>query len=160
VPDLIVLGDAPTAPRLILIGGRELTNSDIFHRAFLDDGGKVLRNAIKDVGQMPDFPGLSARYVYAVKCATERPNKGVLTSCQGYLRAELGRMSASRRISGHATNLVILACGVNALHALGVAVKSEGEALGRVFENVVLGDVLVDVVATRSIATYTAGVGK
>jgi len=160
VPDLVILGDAPVAPRLSLIGGRELVSADIFHQAFKDDGGKVLRNAVTDVGLQADFQGLTARYVYAVKCATERPNKTVLTSCQGYLRAELGRLAASRRIAGYSTNLVILACGVNALHALGVPVKSEGESLGRVFENVVVGEVLVDVIATRSIATYAAGVGK
>lgn len=160
VPDIIVLGDAPVAPRLILIGGKEVAQSDIFHPAFKDDGGKVLRNAVTDVGQTQDFKGLTARYMYAVKCSTEHPNKTVLTSCNGYLRAELSRVAASRRIAGHSTDLVILACGINALHALGVAVRSEDEALGRVFEGVSIGNIKVDVVATRSLKAYAASAGK
>lgn len=159
VPDLVVIGDAPSAPRIFFAGGRQFESRDLFHVTFKDDGGKVLRNAVADIGDTPEFKGLSARYLYAVKCTVDKPNKSVLTSCGGYLRTELSRLAASRNVASHGTKLVILACGVTVLHALGVSVKSEKEALGRTFENVRIGEIYVDVVVTRSVTAYAANAG-
>jgi DNA polymerase I-like protein with 3'-5' exonuclease and polymerase domains len=142
-----------------LIGGTAVTFDRLYHQPFRDDGGKVVRQAFQEVASH-GFPGLSARYLYAVKCAVETPNKKVLDSCSGYIRAELMRVAMSRQAQGKGSNLVILACGVNTMRALGVHVKSEKEALGRIFEGIPFGEFTATVVATRSAATYAATSGK
>ena len=160
VPDIIVLSDAPDPPRLMLIKGRDADPDSNYHPTFRDTGGKVLRQAVEDVGNDPEFKKLTAKYIYAVKCAVDPPSKKVVASCQGYLLAELGRMAAVREARGVPGGLVILACGVHALHALGVSAASEKKALGRVYEDVKIGGVTATVVVTRSVATYAGGAGK
>lgn len=160
VPDIVILSDAPDPPRLMMIQGRDADPSTNFHPTFKDTGGKVLRQAVHDVGNDPDFKRLTAKYIYAVKCAVDPPSKKVVASCQGYLTAELGRMAAAREAQGLPGGLVILACGVHALHAIGVQAPSEKKALGRVYEDVKIGNITATVVVTRSVATYAGGAGK
>lgn len=160
VPDIIILSDAPDPPRLMLIQGRDADPATNFHPTFKDTGGKVLRQAVHDIANDPEFKKLTAKYIYAVKCAVDPPSKKVVASCQGYLMSELSRMAAAREAAGVPGGLVILACGVHALHAIGVQAPSEKKALGRVYEDVKIGGVTATVVVTRSVATYAGGAGK
>jgi len=157
-PDLIVLADAPQAPRLALIGGQAVQMEKLHHKSFQDDGGKVLRQAIQDVGER-GYGVLKARYVYAVKCAVDSPKAAVVQSCQSYLHADLARVASTRAAVGYSGDLVVIACGLPALHALGVNVRSEAEALGRTFENVSIGTLKLTVIATRSLKSYASHVG-
>lgn len=154
-PDIVIVAESPQAPRLFLVGGNAVSYEKLHHKAFQDDGGKVMRQAIGTIAAR-GYKDLSARYMYAVKCAVENPGKGVTSTCSSYLRAELTKTSATKEAHGKGRNLVVLACGMGALHALGVSAKSEKEALGRVFENIPLGDSKMTVVMTRSLGKYAA----
>lgn len=155
--DIVVVGDVPTAPRVFLVGGKAAPGFDTQHFSFKEDGGKVLKNAIAEVQKRnPAYKFLSTRYVYGVKCAVDSPSKAVITACSTPLKVELNRIAAVRG----PTNLTVIACGVHALHSLGIPVKGEKEALGRVYQNVQFGDAVLTVVFTRSIKAIGAAVGK
>ena len=156
--ELIVLADAPPVPRLALIGGQAVQMERQHHRVWADDGAKVVRQAVKEVADN-GFPNLQVRYAYAVKCASEKVDKKAASMCNPYLLADIARVVSNRVTLGFNKRVVVLACGLPALHALGVNVRSEAEALGRAFENVRVGGVEVSVVATRSLKSYAGHVG-
>jgi DNA polymerase I-like protein with 3'-5' exonuclease and polymerase domains len=162
IADIVIVGDAPSAPRLPFANGKQTEDLSIFHQSFKDDGARVLKNAIREVQkQHPDKYGvLNFRYVYAVKCAVDSPSKAVITACRTPLKTELNRIAALRSAGAAEKTLLVLACGVPALHALGVPVRSEKEAIGRVFDNVPFGDTLLTVVFTRSLKALAVAVGK
>lgn len=159
--DVLVVGDAPIAPRLAVVGGKTIPDNSLFHQPFRDDGARVLKNAIKEVQrQHPEFAALNFRYVYAVKCAVDSPSKAVITACRTPLKTEVARLAAVRQADAPERSLVVIACGVPALHALGIAVRSEKEAAGRVYDNVQFGGAYLTVVFTRSLKALAVAVGK
>jgi len=158
--DLIILGDAPAPPRPSpLVGGREAPPM-VVHPTFDDAGGKVVKLAVGQVLSRREFSGLGPFYTYAVKCAVENPNKATIYQCSTYLKSTVARISNRRQEAGRTTPLVILACGKAALNALGLHVRSEDEALNRVFDNVLFGGTTVQVVATRSLKAIGSQSGK
>jgi DNA polymerase I-like protein with 3'-5' exonuclease and polymerase domains len=159
--DVLVVGDAPIAPRLAVVGGKTIPDNALFHQPFRDDGARVLKNAIKEVQkQHPEFAALDFRYVYAVKCAVDAPSKAVITACRTPLKSEVARLAAARNADAPERSLTVIACGVPALHALGIPVRSEKEAIGRVYDNVKFGDAYLTVVFTRSLKALAVAVGK
>jgi len=159
--DLVIVGDVPTAPRVFLVGGKATPGFDTQHYSFKEDGGKVLKNAVQEVQKRnAAFKFLTTRYVYGVKCAVDSPSKAVITACSTPLKVELNRIAATRRATNPESTLTVLACGVHALHSLGIPVKGEKEALGRVYQNVQFGDAILTVIFTRSIKAIGAAVGK
>jgi len=146
----------------VVLDGKQVEAPEIFHQSFKDDGARVLKNAIREVQRKsPDqFGNLNFRYVYAVKCAVDSPSKAAITACRTPLKAELNRVASFRNPDGLDKHLTVLACGVPALHALGVPVRSEKEASGRVFDNVPFGDVRLTVIFTRSLKALAVAVGK
>lgn len=151
--DLVVVGVSPTAPRLYVLNGV----GPSYHAAFRDDGGKVIRAAIAEVQARYGDKPLLVKYLYAVRCTSEHPSKAVITACGSNLRTDLGRVVAARQAIGRKGPLVVLACGVGAVHACGVPAKSEDETLGRIYEGV--GDLRLVVVPTRSLAAYAVSSG-
>lgn len=162
IADVVIVGDVPSPPRLVVLDGKQVEAPEIFHQSFKDDGARVLKNAIREVQRKsPDqFGNLNFRYVYAVKCAVDSPSKAAITACRTPLKAELNRVASFRNPDGLDKHLTVLACGVPALHALGVPVRSEKEASGRVFDNVPFGDVRLTVIFTRSLKALAVAVGK
>lgn len=161
VADLVIVGDVPTAPRVFLAGGKATQSFDLTHQSFKEDGAKVLKNAVLELqSQRPAFKLLSTRYVYGVKCAVDSPNKATIVACSTPLKLELNRIYSLRQSARPDENLTVLACGVHALHSLGIPVKGEKEALGRVYMNVPFGDAVLNVVFTRSLKAIGAAVGK
>ena len=160
--DVIVLGDAPVSPRLPFVNGKSVPDTSLFHQSFKDDGSRVLKNAIKAVQmKRPDVYGaLNFRYVYAVRCAMETPSKAAITACRTPLKTELSRVAGFRNPGGVEKTLLVIACGVTSLHALGIPVRSEKEAIGRVFDNILFGDVVLTVVYTMSLKALSVAVGK
>jgi DNA polymerase I-like protein with 3'-5' exonuclease and polymerase domains len=169
-PDVLVLGDVPEAPALALMRRNE-NNSSFYHVVFTDDGGKSLKSAVEalqaDVAgsdgksQLSPYAALQVRYVYAVKCAVEKPNKDVVAACGTPLANELSRVAAARKQKGKTGPLIVLATGTVALKALGIAVKNfEDDAAGRVFENYEYGQIPMHVVATMSLKAMAAQAGK
>lgn len=170
-PDVLVVGDVPEAPALALLKRNE-NNRNFYHEAFTDDGGKVVRAAVAQLqAYVPSaepgktvpslYSGIRVRYVYAVKCAVEKPNKDVIEHCSTPLANELSKIDAARRAAGKTNRLVVLANGVVALRALGIVVPSfEDHAAGRVFE-VEYGQIQLVVVAMMSLKALAAvGAGK
>jgi DNA polymerase I-like protein with 3'-5' exonuclease and polymerase domains len=162
IADIVVVGDAPSSPRLPFLNGKQAVDTSLFHQSFKDDGARVLKNALREIQRRnpAQYGNLNFRYVYAVKCAVDSPSKAVITACRTPLKTELGRVANARSMGGVEKTLVVLACGVPALHALGVPVRSEKEANGRVFDNVPFGDTVLTVVFTRSLKALAAAVGK
>lgn len=159
--DILVIGDAPIAPRLAVVGGKAVPDNSLFHQPFKDDGARVLKNAIKEVQRLnPEFSALSFRYVYAVKCSVDSPSKAVITSCRTPLKTEIARLAAVRQANEPERSLTVIACGVPSLHALGIPVRSEKEATGRVYDNVKFGDAYLTVIFTRSLKALAVAVGK
>lgn len=159
--DILVVGDAPIAPRLAVVGGRAVLDTSLFHQPFKDDGAKVLKNAIQEVQRRnPEFSALNFRYVYAVKCAVDSPSKAVITACRTPLKTEVSRLAAVRQADDPSRALTVIACGVPALHALGIPVRSEKEASGRVYDNVQFAGAYLTVIFTRSLKALAVAVGK
>jgi len=159
--DIVIVGDVPTVPRLMVIGGREIPDSSLFHASFRDDGSKVLQRAIQDVQKdRPSFDALRFRYIYGVKCAVDKPNKDMIASCRTPLKTEINRLVLRRAANGGEKSITVIACGLTALHSLGVPAKSERDATGRVFDNVPFGDAMLTVVFTRSLKAIAGAVGK
>jgi DNA polymerase I-like protein with 3'-5' exonuclease and polymerase domains len=159
--DILVIGDAPIAPRLSIVGGQTIPDNSLFHQPFREDGARVLKNAIKEVQRRhPEFAVLNFRYVYAVKCAVDAPSKAIITACRTPLKTEVTRLAAMRQANAPERSITVIACGVPSLHALGIPVRSEKEAIGRVFENVKFGDAYLTVVFTQSLKSLAAAVGK
>lgn len=158
--DIIVVGDVPAPPpRLALVGGQDV-RPKVRHESFEDTSGKVIRTAMDRVLSRGEFSGLQVLYTYAVKCAVENPNKKVISSCSSNLTRAIHHASQRRLSVGRQNRIVILACGVASLIALGVSVRSEDEALNRIFENVDVGGVKVTVVFTRSLKAHGTQDGK
>ena len=161
VADVIVVGDAPAPPpKLTLIGGRSVREPVNAHDTFEDTAGKVVKAAVDAIGSRREFKSLQYAYAYAVKCAVENPNKKTIVSCSGYLRTFIHRVAARRRDAGIMTPIVILACGVDSLTALGIQARSEDAELNRVHENVNVAGVIVNVVFTRSLKSLASQDGK
>lgn len=159
--DLIIVGDVPAPPpRLVLIGGRDARKPATSHQTFEDTGGKVVKTAVERVLSRSEFSFLQSAYTYAVKCTADNPNKKTITTCASNLRAFIHRIANKRKDNGQTLPLVILACGTASLTALGVPVRSEDEALNRVFENVDVGGVKVSVAFTRSLKAHATQDGK
>ena len=162
VPQLLVLADVPEAPRLHTLSSkapRFERPKEVVHRAFTDDGGKVVRAAIEVQLSRMGEPDLPVSYLYAAKCAVRTPSKSVLHHCQTFLWQEIKRVRIIRDTASFKGDPVILVCGLNAAHALGIKVHSEKALLGRVFRDVPFADGTVTAVATRSLAKYAAAAG-
>lgn len=169
-PDVLFMGDVPEVPAVALLKRNE-GNKNFYHAAFTDDGGKVVRAAVDQLtADVPsETPGrykrsiygaYRVRYIYAVKCAVEKPNKDTITACQTPLGHELSKISAARRANGKLSTLVVVATGATTLRSLGIPVQKEEDALGRVYE-VVFGQIPLVVVATMSLKAMAAtGAGK
>lgn len=159
MPDLIVLGDVPEAPKMSFINGvRQWKHT--YHDAFEEDGAKVIKLAIKKIKEEnKHYSGLAVKYLYAVKCSTDSIKKSIIASCNIFLKNEIHKIIDNHHKLGSPTNLVILACGTHSLTALGVPVKSENEAMGRIFDCTFMG-YNFKVVFTRSISAWAASSGK
>lgn len=158
--DIIVVGDTPSPPpRLQIVGGRDVKPKSM-HETFEDTAGKVVKAAVLNVTSRREFSSLQVLYTYAVKCAVENPNKKVVFSCSANLRALIHQTAQRRKTAGLTRGIVVLACGVHSLTALGVHVRSEAEALNRMFEDVDVGGVKVTVVFTRSLKAHATQDGK
>jgi DNA polymerase I-like protein with 3'-5' exonuclease and polymerase domains len=159
--DIIVVGDAPAPPpRLVLIGGKGAGLPKTRHETFDDAAGRVLRTAVDRVLSRREFGALQVLYTYAVKCAVENPNKKIILTCADNLRRLVHRTAQRRQAAGRQNKIVVIACGVAALVALGVSVRSEDEALNRIFEDVDVAGVKVNVVFTRSLKAHGTQDGK
>lgn len=158
--DLVVVGDVAQEPPDRKIE-RELERGIAAHEPFADDGSVVLQRAIDDAITrfLGAKAGVNVKYLYAIRCAADNPNKAVLTACQGPLQADLSRVNSERLRTGRTGKLVVIACGTIALRALGVHVTSFEDAAGHVFETS-LGDVPVAIVPTLSLAALAAASGK
>jgi DNA polymerase I-like protein with 3'-5' exonuclease and polymerase domains len=130
------------------------------HDAFDDNGGTVLKTAVNQVLMRREFAFVAPYYTYAVRCAVDKVNKATLQCCSKHLIATIHRIHERRVNAGVTLPLAILACGVWALHALGIHVRSEDEALNRSFENVDVSGIRVNVVYTRSLKAIAAQDGK
>lgn len=159
IPDLIVLGDVPDVPKMAYINGiRQWRNPH--HDSFEEDGSKVIKLGIKKVKEEnAQFNGLSVRYLYAIKCATTSVKKSIITSCNINLKNDFFKIIDNHTKLKIETNMVILACGTHSLNALGISVRSENDAMGRVFEIKFMG-YNFSVVFTRSISAWAASSGK
>lgn len=153
--DVLVVGDHPLPIKPSLRRGATAP----YHEVFQDDAGKVVRNAVRALQAQDPYKAVAVRYTYGVRCAVETPNKATIVACQAPLRAELARVAAARERARMGRTLVVVACGVGALHALGVPVRSEADAQGRVYR-VTFGGVALVVVATRSMAAIVGAPGK
>lgn len=159
--DIIVVGDVPSPPpRLMLIGGKDVGPLKTRHETFEDTAGRVFKSAINRVLSRSEFGALQVLYTYAVKCAVENPNRKVITACAANLRRTIHLASQRRLAAGRQNRIVVIACGVASLVALGVSVRSEDEALNRIFEDVDVGGVKVTVVFTRSLKAHGTQDGK
>ena len=156
--DVFFLGDHPERPPLFQIQTkrRELPPTD--HFAFQDDAGRVVKNAVADLHKDRAFNHLTVRYGYAVRCAVESPGAGVIRACSGPLQDELANIAASRAAAGKQGPLVVVAHGVPALAGLGLHVKKEADATGKVFTTRAAGMDLV-VVFTRTLKAIAASPG-
>lgn len=159
--DIVVVVDKPEEPykpknTLLTV----VDNSP--HRSFIDPGSTVLNRAIESARSLdPAFTYLGLRWLYAVKCAIRKPHKGTLLACNSYLKQELSQVLAGRQMTGRTRPVTIIACGIESLRALGVQVKGERDALGRVYENVqVLPSLMANIVFVRSVAAIAATPGK
>lgn len=154
--DVLFLGDKPEAPPKRPGQPEAMV---VFHPAFQCDGGKVIRSAAYDLGRRAQFKGLTARFIYGVKCAVDTPNKATILACQTPLKEELARIAAARRRSGKTRPLVIVALGTTALKSIGISVQSEKEASGRTYEHQI-GDMHLTVVFAMSLKAIAVAVGK
>jgi len=159
--NIIVVGDAPAPPpRLVLIGGTEVNRRSNAHQTFDDTAGKVVKAAVGRVLSRREYSGVQALYTYAVKCALDNANKKTITTCSSHLRDLIHRTAQRRKQDGQTGPLVILACGVDVLTSLGVNVRSEDQAVNRIFENVDVNGVPVTIVFTRSLKALGSQDGK
>lgn len=159
--DLIVVGDVPAPPpRLVLVGGRDFKVPKNQHETFEDVGGKVVKTAIDRVLSRGEFTGLQVLYTYAVKCAVDNPNKKTVLACAANLRAIIHVAAIKRKEAGRMNKLAVLACGVDSLIALGLKPDKEEDCLNRVYSDVDVGGVLVNVVFTRSLKALATQDGK
>lgn len=160
--DVLFLGDSPSVPKLSLIGLKkpeEGRYEGAYHLAFQDDAGRVIRGAVKEVQSRSEFQGVSTRFIYAVKCSAENPNRDTISSCQTPLKNDLLKIAGARRAARKDRPLVVVACGTNALTALGITGMSEQGAQGRVFDCDFAG-LTLKVVFTRSLKAIAAATGK
>lgn len=155
--DVLFMGEAPTLPRLSRVG--DSSNDAPYHLPFQDDGGKVIRNVAAQMQHSSEFAAITTRFIYGVKCAVDNPSRTIISACQTPLKEELLKISRARASARKQTPLVVVACGVRALHSLGIAVAGEKDAAGRVFETVFAGMPLV-VVFTLSLKAVAAATGK
>lgn len=156
--DVFFLGDSPEKPPLFQLQNkkRDLPPSD--HFAFQDDAGRVVKNAVADLRKDAAFRGLTVRYGYAVRCAVDTAGAGVVRACSGPLRDELTGIAVARASAGKTGPLVIVAHGVPALNGLGLHVKKEADATGKIFTSRVNEMDLV-VVFTRTLKAIAASPG-
>lgn len=156
--DVLFLCDTPTAPRKSPFD-KEEPRRLAFHEPFEDEGGRLIKSAVKEVQGRTEFLGIRTKYLYAVKCAIDNPNKKVIEACKTPLKSELIKIIEARRAANKVGKLTIVACGTTALSALNISVKSEAEAQGRIF-SAEFGEYSFDVVFTRSTKAIAAAVGK
>lgn len=155
--DVLFLGDHPERPPLFAIQKKgERPPSD--HFAFQDDAGRVVRNAVADLRKEVEFRNIVVRFGYAVRCAVETPGAAIIRSCQGPLQDELSMIAASRAAQGKTGPLVVVAHGVPALAGLGLHVKKEADATGKVF-TARAGEMDLVVVFTRTLKAIAASPG-
>jgi DNA polymerase I-like protein with 3'-5' exonuclease and polymerase domains/uracil-DNA glycosylase len=156
-PDVLFVAEAPVVQRLNLV--KRAQHEGPYHIAFEDDGGRVLQTSVNQLKAAANRRHLQVRYVYAVKCAVDNPNRQVITSCQTYLMAELAKVHAAREAVGKRGELIVVALGTRALTALGVAAESEEKCIGRDW-HVQHGPVELHVFFTRSLKSIAAATGK
>ena len=113
--DIVVIGDVAQEPPDRKIE-RELERGAAVHEAFTDDGSIVLQRAIDDAITrfLGAKAGVSVKYIYAIRCAADNPNKAVMSSCQGPMLSDLSRVNSERQRVGKTGKLVIIACGTMA----------------------------------------------
>lgn len=158
--NLIVVGDVPAPPsKLTLIGGTQVRPQKL-HPSFDDSAGRVIKAAVNRVLSRREFSALQVLYTYAVKCAVDNPNKKTVVACSENLRAVIRKAAERRKQDGLSGPIGVLACGVDALIALGVNVRSEDQAINRVFEDVEVGGVKVSIAFTRSLKSLGTQDGK
>ena len=158
--DLVVIGDVPQAPRLFLAASNLPSFQETHHAAFREDGARVVKQAVQRVLEDPRFAGLQVRYAYAARCTVDHLSKKVADACRPNLTADLKRLHDRRVAFGFPPGLTVLACGLPVLHALGIPVRKEKDALGRVFEGVNYQGVPLTVVPTRSLGAFAGNVGR
>jgi DNA polymerase I-like protein with 3'-5' exonuclease and polymerase domains len=158
-PDVLFLGDVPDPPPRIRLMQWNTTGAEQPHPAFECDGGRVVRNAVAKLKRNPAWTAMHCRYAYAVKCAVGVPNKATISACGTPLDAELERIVRARALDQSLGPLVVVAHGVVALRALGIAVHSFEEAAGRVYE-LNRGSLALVVIATMSLKAIGVAVGK
>jgi DNA polymerase I-like protein with 3'-5' exonuclease and polymerase domains/uracil-DNA glycosylase len=152
--DIVVVGDVPSIPKKTPAGVVQV--QEFMHHAFRDEGGRVIKNALTAILKKDSrYEHLRVRYIYAVKCAVETPNKKEIVACSTHLKQELNTIAAAR-----GEKITVIACGTTALHSLGISVRSEKEAMGRVYENVKFGSATLTVIFTRSLKSISSAVGK
>jgi len=156
-PDLIFLGDVPSEiPRARDGEPEDVRRLGFYHEPFSCAGGRVIKGVVRELTETsPGAANVKLRYLYAVKCAVDKPNKAVITACSTPLIEEVSRYERLRDVAGRKHRLVVVAHGVTALRAAGVVVAKFEDADGRVFESHI-GGVPVIVVATMSLAATAA----
>lgn len=159
--DVLVVGEAPQAPRLFLAVDQSRPRfRETHHAGFREAGARVVAEALRETFAQPEYVGLRPRFAYAARCTVDGLSKAVATACKPNLVAEVNRLDARRRALGYTRPLVVLACGMNVWHAFGLPIRKEAEGLGRVFEGVTYGDTTLTVVTTRTFSAYAGAVGK
>ena len=156
--DVVVLGDVPEKPP---INSNNIAwhTAEPHHKGFIDDASQVLQAAVRDVGRGDEFRGLRCRYLYAVKCAVDVPSRKMISACNGPLQQDFLRIHDKRKRYRLNHELVVLACGVNSLHALGIPVRSDAKAQGRIYRTTFAGEP-ISVVVTRSLKAIATATGK
>lgn len=154
--DVVFIGDHPDKPAETKFERRGEKPTD--HFAFGGDGGKVVRSAVVTIKSDLAFHSVKTRYTYAVKCAVDNATKELVQACAPNLAADLATVINTRRARGKTNPLVLVAHGVPVLHSLGVKVKNEDDAKGKVFDHFI-GDTPVKIVFTRSLKAIAAAPG-
>lgn len=156
--DVFFLGDHPERPPLFQIQTKKRDLPPTDHFAFQDDAGRVVKNAVADLRRDAAFQRITVRYGYAVRCAVDSPGSTVIRACSGPLQDELANIAAARAVAGKTGPLVVVAHGVPALSGLGIHVKKETDATGKVFTARAAGMDLI-VVFTRTLKAIAASPG-
>lgn len=156
--DVLFVGDHPQPPPLFKPEFQKRGSDSSDHFAFQDDAGRVVRNATTQLRTEPRFHSVKVRYAYAVRCSTDTVPAKAIIACNGPFQEELAKVAAGRRGAGKTGPLVIVAHGVTALSALGLHVRKEADAQGKVYNTNLCGMELV-VVFTRSLKAIAAAPG-
>jgi len=158
--DVIILATAPQAPRKFF-GKTSLPRYNVpnHHQPFKEDGAKVVIEAFEQIVREGGFHNISYKALYLVRCAMEKVPKRVAIACKSNIDGDLQFIHRRRVALGYPEGLTILACGVDVVHALGIHVRKEKEALGRVFE-VTYEGIPLRVIPTRSLSAYASAIGK